>query len=169
MGTAFVSYLLLSLDTKSRVNRRASSMEWHTGPAESLMETCPVIEPSHKFLGTRIAVGLIPYRPLKAAGARIDPPTSVDGAIGQPFMATKAPSPPELPPAPRFRLYGLRVRPQRLLTVSKTIPVWGMAVLQKKTAPASRMIRTTSESWPDTSGTAFRMMYPRVVTRPFTL
>lgn len=86
------------------------------------------------------------YSPLKAAGTRMDPPMSVEGVIGQPLIATKAASPPELPPELRSMLKGLRVRPQRLLAVSSAIPVWGMVVLQKNTAPAARNVATRAES-----------------------
>ena len=68
-------------------------------------------------------------RPLKEAGARILPPISDDGPIGEPCMAMRAPSPPEEPPAPKVVLNGLSVRPQRLLVVSKAMPACGMVVL----------------------------------------
>ena len=62
------------------------------------------------------------------------PPISVEGQNGAPRMATRLPSPPEEPPAEKFVLNGFNVRPQRLLQVSRNMPVWGMVVLTKNTA-----------------------------------
>jgi hypothetical protein len=56
------------------------------------------------------------------------PPISDEGQTGAPFIATSAPSPPDDPPQPILVLNGFKVRPQRLLQVSKAIPVWGMLV-----------------------------------------
>jgi hypothetical protein len=47
----------------------------------------------------------------KAAGFLILPPISVPTPIVLPLIATKAPSPPELPPEVQFRLYAFRVIP----------------------------------------------------------
>jgi len=145
-GTDVTSYLWFGCEFITRVNNSRSCREWQTGPQESLIVRLPPFVLCIPPLGIRSEVGRMPYSPLKAAGTRIDPPMSVEGAIGLPLIATNTESPPELPPAPRFLLYGFVVRPQRLLTVSKAIPDWGIVVLQKKIAPALRRVSIRVES-----------------------
>lgn len=66
------------------------SREWHTGPQDSLIARFPVLVFCMPPLGIRSDVGRMPYSPLKAAGTRIDPPISVEGAMGLPLNAIRA-------------------------------------------------------------------------------
>lgn len=63
------------------------------------------------LMETRPDVGLRPYRPLKAQGMRMEPPMSVPSDRGEQRLASRAPSPPELPPGVRALSHGLSVRP----------------------------------------------------------
>lgn len=63
--------------------------------------------------------------PLKAAGLRIEPPTSAATPMGLHLKATAAPSPPEEPPALKFRMLGLTVVPVMLLLQSRCYKIDG--------------------------------------------
>lgn len=63
----------------------------------------------HPLTGSRSAVGLNPNTPLLAAGDLIDPPISVPIPRIEPRRPTRAPSPPEDPPAVRVVLCGFTV------------------------------------------------------------
>lgn len=80
----------------------------------------------------RFDVGFIPYTPLNAAGARIEPPISVPIPTGEPRHATRAPSPPEDPPGVSRVLCGFRVRPQRFETDSMAFPNECQSVLRNR-------------------------------------
>ena len=71
---------------------------------------------------------------------------SVPKPPGDPRSAIRAPSPPELPPADRWRFLGFQVYPMMLFTVSPLIRVCGTLVLQYSTAPRLRSSRTISLS-----------------------
>ena len=60
-------------------------------------------------------------------------------------MATRAPSPPVLPPAVRVWRCGFLTRPKTLLCESAVIMVCGMLVLTYKTAPAFNRRSTVAE------------------------
>jgi hypothetical protein len=96
-GIALPSRCDCESSKRSFVNIFQSTMLWQTGPADALMDVCPSTVVLAPFRGNLLALGLIPYRPLNAAGARIDPPMSVRGLIGLPSRAIKATSPPEDP------------------------------------------------------------------------
>jgi len=67
---------------------------------------------------------------------RIEPAMSVAQPIGAPLSASRAPSPPEAPPADRFLLNGLIVDPTILFVVSPMTMDVGTFVFTKSTAPA---------------------------------
>lgn len=67
----------------------------------------------------RKADGLKPGTPHMAAGFLMLPPTSDPMPTKDPPPAIRAPSPPEEPPAERFRSCGLAVRPKIGLVDSK--------------------------------------------------
>lgn len=73
-----------------------------------------------------------------AEGILMLPPISVPTPIEAPWKANNADSPPLLPPEARSLLYGLTVRPQRLLKVSPIMSVWPTLVLHSTMAPALR-------------------------------
>jgi hypothetical protein len=91
---------------------------------------------------TRPCPGLRPKIPQYPDGIRILPPTSEPMPSAAPSTASKAPSPPEEPPAVCAADHGLDVRPQRGLTLSKARSVWGTFVLVKIMAPAARSVET---------------------------
>ena len=65
----------------------------------------------------RPKLGLRPTIPDNAAGIRIEPPASEPSAIGTQPVATATAEPPDEPPAVQFEFQGLRVGPQRGLSV----------------------------------------------------
>ena len=74
--------------------------------------------------------------PLHAAGARTEPATSLPIPILLPFSASRAPSPPVLPPGEYFGLCGFRDTPHKSFVDSKLNNVIGSAVLTCGIAPA---------------------------------
>ena len=86
------------------------------GPAVDLITICPALSCS---LGITMplelslpGVGLNPTIPVKCAGRRIEPPISLPNPNGVQPLATKAASPPLLPPGVRDMFHGLFVQPQ---------------------------------------------------------
>ena len=77
---------------------------------------------------------------------RVEPPPSLPWAIGTMPAATAAPDPPDEPPGVRSVSHGLRVAPNRRVSVTGTIPNSGSVVVPTITKPASLMRRTTFES-----------------------
>ena len=81
----------------------------------------PSVEKSiHEGRGSRPTspfVGLMPARPQKAAGMRIEPPPSVAVAMGASPAATAAAEPPLEPPGVNSSFHGLRVVPKTRLSV----------------------------------------------------
>ena len=67
----------------------------------------------------RPRLGLMEYIPQYAAGIRRLPPMSEPMPMAEPSMASRAPSPPELPPHVYLSFHGLVVRPHRGLLHSK--------------------------------------------------
>src|SRR5690625_78932 len=63
------------------------------------------------WAGITARPGLIPNRPVLAAGIRIDPIPSLPCATGTMPLATAAALPPEEPPGVRSSAHGLRVVP----------------------------------------------------------
>jgi hypothetical protein len=61
--------------------------------------------------GTTPLPGLMPTRPVQAAGIRIEPIPSLPCASGTMPAATAAAEPPDEPPGVRSRFHGLRVTP----------------------------------------------------------
>src|SRR5689334_24245793 len=79
--------------------------------------------------GTRPNEGLMPKRPVKAQGMRIEPPPSVPIASGPMPEATAAAAPPEEPPGVIFGFHGLRVMPVSGPSVTPFQPNSGVVVL----------------------------------------
>jgi hypothetical protein len=80
---------------------------------------------------------------------RIDPPPSVPILIGPKPAATAAPAPPLLPPGVSSRFQGLRVIPNRRLSVTPFQPNSGVFVRPMMIAPACRNRSTAgASSWP---------------------
>ncbi len=77
---------------------------------------------------------------------RIEPPPSEADAIGTSPAATAAALPPLEPPGLRCGSHGLRVTPQVADSVKPQIASSGSSVLPSTIAPASRSLRTISES-----------------------
>src|SRR5262245_30646615 len=88
--------------------------------------------------GTRPNEGLMPNRPVKLQGMRIEPPPSVPTASGPIPDATAAAAPPEEPPGVFSLFHGLRVMPVSGLSVTPFQPNSGVVVLPSSTAPCSR-------------------------------
>src|SRR5439155_5494838 len=88
--------------------------------------------------GTRPKEALIPKRPVKLHGMRIEPPPSVPTASGPMPAATAAVAPPEEPPGVFAGFHGLRVMPVSGLSVTPFQPDSGVVVLPTSTAPCSR-------------------------------
>ncbi|KAG9526951.1 fatty-acid amide hydrolase, partial [Aureobasidium melanogenum] len=72
---------------------------------------------------TGLKVPRLPQPPQKPLGPRILPPISVPIPKGEPRIATRADSPPELPPEVRLVLKGFVVRPKRFECVSRAIRI----------------------------------------------
>ena len=120
--------------TEETINYRDKSKQERTICSE------PGIGANKPPKGSRKVVGLIPYRPgslldgfwrttgrgkipLLAAGERIDPPISVPIPKHDPLNPSKAPSPPELPPAVKVVLNGFVVTlAQRLISTTLPLP-----------------------------------------------
>ena len=86
-------------------------------PTLPVAGNCPVSCPP---LGILPRLGLKPTTPLHIAGILMLPPRSVPTPITHPLMATRTPSPPELPPAVQSdRFHGLSTRPKTLFILSK--------------------------------------------------
>ena len=95
-------------------------------------------------LGTRLRLGFSPTRPQHDDGMRIEPPPSLAWAIGAMPDATAEAAPPLDPPGVWSGFHGLRVTPRASLSVKETAPNSGVAVLLKRTKPASSNRSTTS-------------------------
>ena len=76
------------------------------------------------------------------AGTLIDPPISDPIPKGEQPEEISEPSPPEEPPQALYRSHGFRARPYIWLVLSKVIATWGILLLIKGIAPASRSICT---------------------------
>src|ERR671937_1367725 len=84
--------------------------------------------------------------PQKPAGMRTEPPPSVPTDRGPMPSATAAALPPLEPPLVRWRSHGLRVTPNRGLSVTPFQPSSGVVVLPSSTAPCSRSRATLGAS-----------------------
>ena len=116
--------------------------------------------PSIGWCGTRPVVGLMPYRPQKLAGMRMEPPPSLPNASVPTPAASAAAAPPLDPPEEWVGTCGLRVAaPRRRLSVMPFQPNSGNVVLPSSTAPASRKRATT--------GASAAAGVPRVVSEPW--
>src|SRR3954471_9676047 len=111
----------------------ASATERVIGPT---CATVPKGESGHA--GTRPKDGLMPKRPVKLHGMRIDPPPSVPMASGPIPEASAAAAPPEEPPGVLSGFHGLRVMPVSGLSVTPFQPNSGVVVLPRNRAPFSR-------------------------------
>lgn len=80
---------------------------------------CGIVSPPGAS-GTRPCGGLNPYRPLKLAGMRMDPPMSLPVASVVSPAASAAPDPPDDPPVVKRRFHGLRMTPHSFDQVTAT-------------------------------------------------
>jgi hypothetical protein len=87
-------------------------------------------------IGTNPGEGRKPNTPFKAAGRRIDPPSSDPTASGTNPAATPAPAPPLDAPAVRVGSQGFRVSAATRFTERPHIENSGKLVLPSITAPA---------------------------------
>ena len=78
-----------------------------SGPTWIIVDTVPLAVSN----GTRLKVGMRPYRPHRAAGMRMLPPPSAPMAIGTKPRATTTALPLEEPPLTKFLSYGLNLQP----------------------------------------------------------
>src|ERR1700684_451413 len=125
--------------------------------------TLPVGDNGHA--GTRPNCALIPTRPVKAQGIRIEPPPSVPTVSGPMPAATAAALPPLEPPGVRSVFHGLRVVPVRGESVAAFQPNSGVVVLPSNTAPCSRKRATAgASSFHGPAGSTVRE--PRSVGQP---
>src|SRR3954469_14124746 len=106
--------------------------------------TVPNGESGHA--GTRPNDGLMPNKPVKLHGMRMEPPPSVPTASGPMPAATAATAPPEEPPGVFFGFHGLRVMPVSGLSVTPFQPNSGVVVLPSSTAPCSRSLAVAGAS-----------------------
>ncbi|KAH3672607.1 hypothetical protein OGATHE_002252 [Ogataea polymorpha] len=111
---------------------------------------------------------LISSRMLRAAGCLTEPPMSDPIPNEEPLRAPMAASPPEDPPLLRNRrLWGFRVRPHIVFTVSEYIIPEDVLVLQIIIAPSRFSSFTIAESSVATSSA--RPTNPIDVANPFKL
>ncbi len=96
--------------------------------------------------GTRPTPGMMPKRPEKAQGMRIEPAPSVPMWKEPMPSAAAAAAPPEEPPGVRARFQGLRVTPVSLLCVTPIQPNSGIVVWPTSTQPASLRLATGGAS-----------------------
>ena len=96
--------------------------------------------------GTRPREGFIPESPQQAEGIRMEPPPSEPVARGTIPEASAAAAPPDEPPALWSRFQGLRVGPNRSLSVTPDQANSGRFVLPTTTQPAERSRATWTES-----------------------
>lgn len=156
--------------TTARRKSSISRIVCASGPALAAM---PVFEapgsepPSWPVYGMRSQLGLMPNVPSHIAGILMLPPTSVPTPRIDPRMASRAPSPPELPPAVTAVLRGLMVRPKTLLCESSAMSVCGTFVLQYKTAPA--LSRQSTKTAFSVAGLKARLAIPMDASYPRTL
>src|SRR5215218_10909097 len=90
--------------------------------------------------------GLKPITPVWEAGRRVEPPPSVQIAIGPSPAATALAAPPDDPPGVRARSQGLRVGPNSLLVVTPLQANSEQFVIPRNTAPARRIRATATAS-----------------------
>src|SRR3954464_13705614 len=106
--------------------------------------TVPNGESGHA--GTRPNDGLMPNKPAKLHGMRMDPPPAGPPARCPIPAATAATAPPEEPPGVFFGFHGLRVMPVSGLSVTPFQPNSGVVVLPSSTAPCSRNLAVAGAS-----------------------
>src|SRR5258708_29944436 len=87
--------------------------------------------------GTRPNWALMPERPVRQHGRRIEPPPSVPSANGVMPAATEAAAPALDPPAVLARFHGLRVMPVSGLSPTALQPNSLVVVLPMRIAPAA--------------------------------
>src|SRR5207248_7342948 len=110
--------------------------------------------------------GLIPKRPVKLQGMRIEPPPSVPTASAPRPAATAAAAPPDEPPGVFFGFHGLRVMPVSGLSVTPFQPNSGVVVFPSSSAPCSRNRAVTgASSFHGPCGST--VFEPRSVGQPF--
>src|SRR6185295_7207803 len=113
--------------------------------------------------GTTPQLGLSPQVPHQFDGTRIDPAMSLPNSSAVRPAASAAADPPDDPPVLRVVSHGLLVVPKIGLNVCQSPASFGVLVLPKITAPASRSRRTASAS---RSGTWSQASRPQVVRMP---
>ena len=116
--------------------------------------------------GTSPALGFMPTTPTCAAGRRVEPPPSVQSAIGPRPAATALAAPPDDPPGVRARSHGLRVGPKRRFVVLPLHANSEQFVVPRNTAPAARRRATATASSGATKSA--KSVEPWDAGRPFT-
>ena len=116
--------------------------------------------------GIRPSVGLKPTTPQKAAGIRIEPPTSLPTSTGDSPAATAAADPPDEPPGVLVGSHGLFVRPNSSLTVWMSYSHEARLVFPTMIAPAARSRAATVPSRSGMRSPGTRT--PMVDRSPFT-
>src|SRR5262245_26030869 len=117
-----------------------------------MLTTCAVEKPPQPSprsgpTGLRARLGFMPNTPQAEAGMRIEPPPSLACAAGRMRAATTAAAPPEEPPVECARFQGLRVAPNRRVSVVGISPNSGLELLPKIATPASRKRRARVPLW----------------------
>src|SRR5215475_8621956 len=97
-------------------------------------------------IGTRPYCGLMPARPVKLHGMRIEPPPSVPSATGVMPAATEDAAPALEPPGVLAGFHGLRVMPVSGQSPTALQPNSLVVVLPIRIAPACRMRSTAGAS-----------------------
>src|ERR1700754_3159414 len=120
-----------------------------------ILTTCPPEKPPQPSprsgpSGFRARVGFMPNTPEADAGMRIEPPPSLACAIGRMRAATAAAAPPDDPPEEWSRFQGLRVGPNRRVSVVGISPNSGLELLPKIATPVSRKRWMRVPVWPAT-------------------
>lgn len=111
---------------------------------------------------TLLLVYFIPTSPHQLAGALMLDPISDPIPPGEHLLATKVPSPPELPPGVRVGSQGFLALPNKLFRDSQVSKNIGMLVLTIGTAPASKSCLTMRPSSLALCSGPARVMYPRL-------
>src|SRR5690606_24462271 len=116
-----------------RSSHAASSALRVSTPAWSRLEANAIMPQRD----TRPEVGLMPVRPQKEAGRRIEPPVSLAVAAGHRWAATAAAEPPEEPPGTRSVFQGLCTGPYQLVSLEEPMANSSILVLPSVMAPSA--------------------------------
>jgi hypothetical protein len=167
MGRHFASTCHGSKSTTAFAHSRISSRVFAMGPLTLITASWPARPDAHRCVVNLPKDGRRVNMPVHAAGIRRLPPISVPTPSGLPPKAIRADSPPDDPPEVNFRLRGLSVLPNTLLTDSAIIIAVGTLVLQYLTAPAPSKSSTNVALY--VAGLLTNEAKPTVLSLPMTL